>query len=109
MRKDSVVKCGRASWAIIGQCRSLTQGKKANIMSVNISSSQRDPKPRLSHVAERTRELRLGGITPFTTIDFPGRLAAVLYTQGCAWRCRYCYNAHLQPFTQTPRAEAGFE
>ena len=51
----------------------------------------------------------IGGVTPFTTIDFPGRLAAVFYTQGCAWRCRYCYNAHLQPFTPTPRAEAGFE
>jgi pyruvate formate lyase activating enzyme len=43
-------------------------------------------------------DLTLGGITPFTSIDFPGRLAAVLYTQGCAWSCRYCHNAHLQPF-----------
>ncbi|MBI2095240.1 MAG: anaerobic ribonucleoside-triphosphate reductase activating protein [Candidatus Omnitrophica bacterium] len=40
----------------------------------------------------------VGGLTPFTTVDFPGRLAAVLYTQGCAWRCRYCHNAHLWPF-----------
>lgn len=43
-------------------------------------------------------ELILGGITPFTTIDFPGRLAAVFYTQGCAWRCRYCHNEHLRSF-----------
>ncbi len=43
-------------------------------------------------------ELTLGGITPFTTIDFPGHLAAVLYTQGCSWRCRYCHNTHLRPF-----------
>ncbi|MBP9733857.1 MAG: anaerobic ribonucleoside-triphosphate reductase activating protein [Candidatus Omnitrophica bacterium] len=42
--------------------------------------------------------LPIGGMTPFTTIDFPGRLAAVLYTQGCAWRCRYCHNAHLWSF-----------
>ena len=40
----------------------------------------------------------VGGVTPFTTIDFPGRLAAVVYTQGCAWRCRYCHNSHLRPF-----------
>ena len=40
----------------------------------------------------------IGGITPLTTIDFPGRLAAVLYTQGCPWRCVYCHNASLWPF-----------
>lgn len=40
----------------------------------------------------------IGGIAPFTTIDFPGRLAAVLFCQGCAWRCGYCHNPALQPF-----------
>ncbi len=39
--------------------------------------------------------LRLAGLTPLTTIDFPGRLAAVLYCQGCAWRCSYCHNPEL--------------
>ena len=39
--------------------------------------------------------LRLGGLTPLTTIDFPGRLAAVLYCQGCPWRCGYCHNPEL--------------
>ena len=39
--------------------------------------------------------LRVGGITPFTTIDYPGELAAVLFCQGCPWRCRYCHNGHL--------------
>lgn len=39
----------------------------------------------------------MGGVTPFTTIDFPGRLAAVLFCQGCPWRCGYCHNPHLQP------------
>ena len=39
--------------------------------------------------------LRIGGITPLTTIDFPGRLAAVLYCQGCPWRCSYCHNPEL--------------
>ena len=32
------------------------------------------------------------GIQPMTTIDFPGRTAAVLFTQGCLWDCRYCHN-----------------
>ncbi len=39
--------------------------------------------------------LRIGGLTPLTTIDFPGHLAAVVFCQGCAWRCAYCHNPHL--------------
>lgn len=31
-----------------------------------------------------------------TSIDFPGQLAAVLYCQGCPWRCTYCHNPELQ-------------
>jgi len=43
------------------------------------------------------QELRLGGLVPLTTIDFPGRLAAVVFCQGCPWRCGYCQNPHLLP------------
>lgn len=43
--------------------------------------------------------LRIGGLAPFTTVDFPGRLSAVIFCQGCPWRCRYCHNTHLQPFS----------
>lgn len=42
-------------------------------------------------------DLRIGGITKFTTIDFPNKLAAVLFLQGCPYRCPYCHNQHLQP------------
>ncbi len=31
-----------------------------------------------------------------TTIDFPGKLAAVLFTRGCPWNCRYCHNSGLR-------------
>jgi pyruvate formate lyase activating enzyme len=41
--------------------------------------------------------LKVGGITPLTTIEFPGRLAAVIFCQGCPWRCGYCHNPHLLP------------
>ena len=42
--------------------------------------------------------LQVGGFVAFTTVDYPGHLAAVVFCQGCAWRCRYCHNPHLQPF-----------
>jgi pyruvate formate lyase activating enzyme len=41
--------------------------------------------------------LVVGGLQPFTTIDYPGALAAVVFVQGCPWRCGYCHNPHLQP------------
>lgn len=44
-----------------------------------------------------SRTLRVGGITPLTTLDYPGMLACVVFCQGCAWRCRYCHNPHLIP------------
>lgn len=43
------------------------------------------------------RMLKVGGITPFTATDYPGKLAAVVFVQGCPWRCGYCHNPHLQP------------
>jgi pyruvate formate lyase activating enzyme len=42
-------------------------------------------------------DLRIGGFTPLTSIDFPGELAAVVFCQGCPWRCRYCHNPELIP------------
>jgi pyruvate formate lyase activating enzyme len=44
-----------------------------------------------------SRILRVGGLVPLTTIDYPGQLACVLFCQGCAWRCRYCHNPQLIP------------
>lgn len=42
--------------------------------------------------------LRVGGLTPLSASDYPDRLAAVVFCQGCAWRCTYCHNPHLMPF-----------
>lgn len=41
--------------------------------------------------------LRVGGLTPLSTADWPGMLAAVVFCQGCPWRCRYCHNPGLIP------------
>ncbi len=45
------------------------------------------------------QSLKVGGISPFSASDFPGKLAAVLFVQGCPWRCGYCHNPHLQERT----------
>ena len=50
-------------------------------------------------------DLKVGGFTPLTSIDFPGRLAAVVFCQGCPWRCDYCHNPHLIP-VGSPSARA---
>jgi len=41
--------------------------------------------------------LEVGGFTPLSTTDWPGQLAAVVFVQGCPWRCHYCHNVELQP------------
>jgi len=41
--------------------------------------------------------LRVGGLTALSTTDYPGHLAAVVFCQGCPWRCGYCHNPHLLP------------
>jgi pyruvate formate lyase activating enzyme len=40
--------------------------------------------------------LRVGGLTRCSATDYPGKLAAVVFCQGCAWRCGYCHNPELQ-------------
>jgi pyruvate formate lyase activating enzyme len=42
--------------------------------------------------------LRVGGLTRLSASDYPGKLAAVVFCQGCSWRCNYCHNRHLLPF-----------
>lgn len=39
--------------------------------------------------------MKIGGLLKFTLIDFPGRPAAIIFTQGCNFRCRYCHNPEL--------------
>ena len=41
--------------------------------------------------------MKIGGFQPFTLTDYPGHVAAIVFTQGCNWRCPYCHNAQLLP------------
>lgn len=61
-------------------------------MSVSTLASS----PRSSATESNHRSLKVGGITPFTATDYPGKLSAVVFVQGCPWQCGYCHNPHLQ-------------
>jgi len=39
--------------------------------------------------------MHIGGIEKFSLLDFPGKPAAVIFTQGCNFRCGYCHNPEL--------------
>lgn len=41
------------------------------------------------------RGLLIGGLVPLSATDYPDHLAAVVFCQGCPWRCGYCHNPHL--------------
>ncbi len=37
----------------------------------------------------------IGGLEKLTLLDYPEHLAAIIFTQGCNFRCHYCYNPLL--------------
>lgn len=39
--------------------------------------------------------MKIGGIEKCTMIDYPGKVACILYTIGCNMRCPYCHNPEL--------------
>ncbi len=42
--------------------------------------------------------MKVKGLLPISLIDYPGNLAAVMFTQGCNFRCPFCHNPELIPF-----------
>lgn len=43
--------------------------------------------------------MKIGGFLPLSLCDYPGIPAAVIFTQGCNWRCPFCHNQKLLPLT----------
>lgn len=39
--------------------------------------------------------MRIGGFQSFSLNEFPGRISAVIFCQGCNFRCPYCHNPEL--------------
>jgi pyruvate formate lyase activating enzyme len=39
--------------------------------------------------------MKIGGLQPVTILDYPGKMAAIVFTAGCNMRCPFCYNFQL--------------
>ena len=46
--------------------------------------------------------MRIGGFHPASFNNYPGKVAAVIFTQGCNFRCPYCHNVGLVGFGPSP-------
>lgn len=44
--------------------------------------------------------MRIGGIQKTSLTDYPGQIAAIVFTQGCNLKCPYCYNPALNAADQ---------
>ena len=52
-----------------------------------------------------TKQLVIDGYTGFSTLDWPGQLAAVVWCQGCNLDCAICHNKHLVTHEPNPATE----
>lgn len=48
--------------------------------------------------------MKISGFIRTSLIDYPGKIASVIFTQGCNFHCPYCHNAELVPLF-TPNDE----
>lgn len=39
--------------------------------------------------------MKIGGLQKFSLLDYPKELSAIVFTQGCNFRCPYCHNPEL--------------
>jgi len=52
--------------------------------------------------------MKIGGLQRFSLLDYPGELAAIVFTQGCNFRCPYCHNPELVlPEIYSPLLDTG--
>src|SRR5210317_2671071 len=47
--------------------------------------------------------MKISGLQPVTVSDFPGRMAAIVFTQGCNFHCPFCHNGSLLPMDADAR------
>ncbi len=68
----SPARSGRASWATTGRWNPSTRARRPSTVSAASSAKHRG----------RNAMMKIGGFTPFTTIDYPDHMSAVVFCQG---------------------------
>ena len=58
-----------------------------NSRSVNVEETQEEVKT--------YTQIKIGGLQKTTLIDYPGKVAATIFTSGCNFKCPYCHNRDL--------------
>ncbi len=49
---------------------------------------------------ETINKFKISGLQKTSLIDYPKKISAIIFTQGCNFRCRYCHNPELISFNQ---------
>ena len=53
--------------------------------------------------------MQIGGVQKTSLLDFPDKISAIVFTQGCNFRCGYCHNPELIVLRNEPAwTTAGF-
>ena len=45
--------------------------------------------------------MNIAGVQKVTLLDYPGKVACEIFTQGCNFECPFCQNSSLIPITNT--------
>jgi pyruvate formate lyase activating enzyme len=49
----------------------------------------------VARLGRRAEDLVIAGLVKYSTCDWPGKLVATVFLQGCPWNCGYCQNPDL--------------
>lgn len=50
------------------------------------------PRAPRAGLPDSARDLQIAGLQPMSSVDWPGKLVATVFCQGCPWACPYCHN-----------------
>lgn len=72
-----------------------TSGDTVRASGIPVDSSTHGDPVRASGIPVEP-PVPVAGVVPFSSVDWPGKLVATAFLQGCPWRCPYCHNPALQ-------------
>lgn len=52
--------------------------------------------------------MEFSGIQPFTAVDYPGKIACIVFTAGCNFRCGFCHNPEFVLLSKIEKIKESF-